>query len=169
MMNREIAIVVALDEKNAIGKNGNLLCHLPNDLKHFKRITENYTVVMGRKTFESLPKGALPNRKNIVLTSGKAEDFPGCTVCRTPEEIRTATTDDEKIFIIGGAQLYRTALPCVNRLYITRIHHTFGDADTFFPDIDWTNWKQLDAEKHPSDEKHAYDYTFETYELNPAG
>jgi dihydrofolate reductase len=169
MENREIAIVVALDEKNAIGKNGNLLCHLPNDLKHFKRITENYTVVMGRKTFESLPKGALPNRKNIVLTSGKAEDFPGCRICRTPEEIRMATTDDEKIFIIGGAHLYRTALPCVNRLYITRIHHTFGDADTFFPDIDWTNWKQLDAEKHPSDEKHAYDYTFETYELNPAG
>jgi len=136
--------VVALDEKNAIGKNGNLLCHLPNDLKHFKRITENYTVVMGRKTFESLPKGALPNRKNIVLTSGKAEDFPGCMVCRTPEEIRMATTDDKKIFIIGGAHLYRTALPCVNRLYITRIHHTFGDADTFFPDIDWTNWKLIE-------------------------
>ncbi len=168
-MNKEIAIVVALDEKNAIGKNGNLLCHLPNDLKHFKRITENYTVVMGRKTFESLPKGALPNRKNIVLTSGKAEDFPGCRICRTPEEIRMATIDDEKIFIIGGAHLYRTALPFVNRLYITRIHHTFDDADTFFPDIDWTKWKQLDAEKHASDEKHAYDYTFETYELNPAG
>ena len=169
MENKEIAIIVALDEKNAIGKNGDLLCHLPNDLKHFKRITENYTVVMGRKTFESLPKGALPNRKNIVLTSEKEEDFPGCIVCRTLEEIKQATADDEKIFIIGGAQLYRTALPFVNRLYITRIHHTFDDADTFFPDIDWTKWKLIDEEKHPSDERHAYDYTFETYELNPAG
>jgi dihydrofolate reductase len=163
MENKEIAIIVALDEKNAIGKNGNLLCHLPNDLKHFKRITENYTVVMGRKTFESLPKGALPNRKNIVLTSGKAEDFPGCRICRTPEEIRTATTDDEKIFIIGGAQLYRTALPCVNRLYITRIHHTFGDADTFFPDINFSEWELTEKETHAADEKHRYDYTFLTY------
>ncbi|HOI80475.1 MAG TPA: dihydrofolate reductase, partial [Petrimonas sp.] len=81
-----IAIIVALDEQNAIGSNGDLLCHLPSDLKHFKKITTGYAVIMGRKTYESLPKGALPNRTNIVITSGEPENYPGCTVVRSVEE-----------------------------------------------------------------------------------
>ena len=103
-----IAIVVVIDEKNGIGKNGGLRWHLPNDLKHFKKITTGHTIIMGRKTYESLPNGSLPDRINIVVTSGDVNNFPGCIVVRSIEEALSVSKSHEKVFIIGGGELYRT-------------------------------------------------------------
>ena len=158
-----LAIIVALDEQNAIGRNGDLLCHLPGDLKHFKQVTTGHIVIMGRKTYESLPKGALPNRTNIVITSDVAENYPGCIVVRSVEEALTQGKEGEKAFIIGGGMLYRTTLPLADQLYLTRIHHSFADADTFFPQIDFSDWELTERETHAADEKHQYGYTFLTY------
>ena len=158
-----LAIIVALDEQNAIGRNGDLLCHLPGDLKHFKQVTTGHTVIMGRKTYESLPKGALPNRTNIVITSDVTENYPGCIVVRSVDEALTQGREGEKAFIIGGGKLYRSTLHLADQLYITRIHHTFADADTFFPDIDPDTWILIEKEVHHADEKNPFDYTFLTY------
>lgn len=161
---RGASIIVALDEQNAIGNKGDLLCYLPNDLKHFKTTTSGHTVIMGRRTFESLPKGALPNRTNIVITSDDAENYPGCVVVRSLEEALAQCEHEDEVFIMGGGQLYRSSLPLANKLYLTRIHHSFENADTFFPEIDFEEWELVDKEAHKADEKHNYDYTFETYE-----
>ncbi|MCE5205837.1 MAG: dihydrofolate reductase [Porphyromonadaceae bacterium] len=161
--NIEIGIIVALDENNGIGREGNLLCHLPNDLKHFKEVTSGHTVIMGRRTYESLPKGALPNRTNVVVTSNAAENYPGCIVVRSVEEALTRCKESEKIFIMGGGQLYRATFGLADRLYLTRIHHTFSDADTFFPEIDFDEWTLTEKEIHDADNKHRYPYTFLTY------
>ncbi len=166
MMNHNtphIAIIAALDEQNGIGRKGGLLCHLPADLKHFKEITSGHCVIMGRKTYESLPKGALPNRTNIVVTSGTAQDFPGCIIARSVEEALSHCKEDETVFIIGGGELYRSTLHLTDKLYLTRIHHTFEDADTFFPEIDFNEWKLVHSETRKKDEKHPYDYSFLTY------
>ena len=159
----EIAIVVVVDENNGIGKDGDLLCHLPNDLKHFKKLTTGHTIIMGRKTFESLPKGALPNRINIVITSDNADNYPGCIVARSVDEAFLLTKKKDKVFIIGGGKIYNSTLYLANKLYLTRIHHRFEDADTFFPDIDFNNWELIEEEKHKADEKHLYDYSFRSY------
>ena len=161
--NPSITIIVALDEQNAIGRNGDLLCHLPGDLKHFRQVTSGHTIIMGRRTFESLPKEALPNRTNIVITSDNAINYPGCIVVRSVEEAFTHCNDDEKAFIIGGGQLYRSTFHLADHLYLTRIHHTFDDADTFFPEIDFSEWRLTEKEKHKADERHQYDYSFQTY------
>lgn len=161
--NQTIDIIVALDEQNAIGRRGGLLCRLPDDLKHFKQITGGHTVVMGRRTFESLPNGPLPNRTNIVVTSGHAGNYPGCIVVRSLCEAVEKSPSGKETFVIGGGQLYRSALPFANMLYLTRIHHTFDDADTFFPGIDFEQWELLGKETHRADEKHLYAYTFSVY------
>ena len=157
---KTIAIIVALDEQNAIGRNGDLLCHLPGDLKHFKKITTGHAVIMGRRTYESLPQGALPNRTNIVVTSGIPGNYPGCTVVRSVEEAISCCSNQEKAFIIGGGKLYRSTLHLATQLYLTRIHHTFDDADTFFPEIDFNEWEITGEERHLSNDNHPYDYTF---------
>jgi dihydrofolate reductase len=159
----EIAMIVATDENNAIGKKGNLLCHLPNDLKHFKQITEHHTVVMGRKTFESLPKGALPNRKNIVMTSQKDAKFTNCIVCHSLDEVWQHCENEDKVFFIGGEQIYKLIIDKADTLYLTRIHHAFPDADTFFPAIDPNEWILVKEKQQDADDKHPFDYTFFTY------
>ena len=161
--NAEVAIIVIVDENNGIGKDGDLLCHLPNDLKHFKKLTTGHIIIMGRKTYESLPKGALPNRINIVITSDNADNYPGCIVARSVDEALLLTKNKEKVFIIGGGKIYNTTLHLANKLYLTRIHHKFEDVDTFFPEIDFNNWELIEEEKHLADEKHLYDYSFTTF------
>lgn len=161
--NKEIAIIVSVDENYGIGKDGDLLCYLPNDLKHFKKLTTGHTIIMGRKTYESLPKGALPNRKNIVITSDNADNYPGCIVARSVDEAIILTKDKEKVFIIGGVKIYSSTLHLANKLYLTRIHHKFKDADTFFPEIDFNNWELIEEEKHKADDKHLYDYSSTTF------
>ena len=117
----KIALIAAVAEKGAIGRDQQLLCHLPNDLKHFKTLTSGHTVVMGRKTFESLPNGALPNRKNIVLTHNTSLSWPNVTVVHTLDEIPIQDTTEDEIFIMGGATLYNETIKIADTLYITHI------------------------------------------------
>ncbi len=166
MIKNPIALIAAVADNGAIGRNQQLLCHLPNDMKHFKNLTSGHTVVMGRRTFESLPKGALPNRRNIVLTHNPHLAWPGVTVVHSLDEL-TAQSPDDLIFIIGGATLYNETIDRADTLYITHIHHTFDDADTFFPPIDETRWIKEEVQEMPADERHAYPYTFVTYRRKP--
>ena len=161
-----ISIIVAIAENYAIGKKGDLLCHLPEDLKHFKQITSGKTVLMGERTFFSLPKHPLPNRRNIVLTDVQGKTFEGAeAVYSIPELVERAKSKDksEEAFVIGGGMVYRQMMPLADKLYITHIHHSWEDADTFFPEIDAKVWKQLSAERHEADDKNPYDYTFAEY------
>lgn len=160
---KKINLIVAADENNAIGRNGGLLCHLPNDLRHFKKITDGHAVVMGRRTFESLPKGALPNRTNIVVTSDNPGNYPGCIVVRSLDEALTRHDGRSELFIIGGGKLYRAAFPLADMLYLTRIHHLFDGADTFFPQINLSEWELVSQKTHQPDERHAFPYTFLEY------
>jgi dihydrofolate reductase len=156
-------IIVAISENNAIGKAGELLCHLPNDLKHFKELTTGATVVMGKKTFFSLPRRPLPNRRNIVLTRDTTFTHESTEVAHSIVELQSMLQKDENVFIIGGGEVYQQFMPLVDELQITRIHHSWENADTFFPKIDFTIWQCVSEERYEADEKHAYAYTFATY------
>ncbi|NLX66751.1 MAG: dihydrofolate reductase, partial [Bacteroidales bacterium] len=112
---------------------------------------------------ESLPKGALPNRTNIVVTSDKEEHYPGCVVVRSLEQALARCNNEDTVFVIGGGQLYRATLPLAEILYLTRIHHTFDDADTFFPEINFDEWELTRQEKYETDQKHQHSYSFLTY------
>ncbi len=159
-----ISIIVAVAENYAIGKKGDLLCHMPADLKHFKEITSGHTVMMGERTFLSLPKHPLPNRRNIVLTDVAGKTFEGAETVYSLDELRAKSEElREEAFVIGGGMVYKQAMEFADKLYITHIHHSWPDADTFFPEIDLNIWKQLSAEKHSADENNPYDYTFAEY------
>ena len=157
-----LSIIVAIAENYAIGKKGNLLCHLPEDLKHFKTITSGKTVLMGERTFYSLPKHPLPNRRNIVLTDVPGKVFDGAEAVYSIDEM-VKLINSEEAFVIGGGMVYRQMMPLADKLYITHIHHSWEDADTFFPEIDSSIWKQISAEYHEADDKNPYDYTFAEY------
>ena len=154
-----ISIIVAIAENYAIGKKGDLLCHLPADLKHFKEITSGKTVLMGERTFFSLPKHPLPNRRNIVLTDVPGKTFEGAEAAYSIDELLKHVSPEEEAFVIGGGMVYRQMMPLADKLYITHIHHSWPDADTFFPEIKADEWKQVSAEKHEADEKNPFDYT----------
>ena len=158
-----ISIIVAIAENYAIGKKGDLLCHLPADLKHFKEITSGKTVMMGERTFFSLPKHPLPNRRNIVLTDVKGKTFEGAEAVYSIDELVAKVQGEEEAFVIGGGMVYRQMMPRTDKLYITHIHHSWEDADTFFPEIKTDEWKQLRAEKHLADDKNPFDFTFAEY------
>ena len=158
-----ISIIVAIAENYAIGKKGDLLCHLPADLKHFKEITSGKTVLMGERTFYSLPKHPLPNRRNIVLTDVQGKTFEGAEAVYSIEELCAKVQGEEEAFVIGGGMVYRQMMPIADKLYITHIHHSWEDADTFFPEIREDEWKLISSEEHKADEKNPYDFTFCTY------
>jgi dihydrofolate reductase len=158
-----IHIIVATDRNMAIGYQNKLLFWLPNDLKRFKELTTGNTIIMGRNTFLSLPKGALPNRRNIVLSTRKDASFPGAETYSSLEEAIKACKEDEKIYIIGGASVYKQALPLADVLCITEIDAEAPAADTYFPTIDPSIWKENSRESHPTDEKHEYPYAFVEY------
>ena len=158
-----ISIIVAIAENYAIGKKGDLLCHMPADLKHFKDITSGKTVMMGERTFFSLPKHPLPNRRNIVLTDVAGKTFEGAEAVYSIDEMVKCIQGEEEAFVIGGGMVYRQMMPLTDKLYITHIHHSWEDADTFFPEIKESEWKLLNAEHHFADEKNPYNYTFATY------
>jgi dihydrofolate reductase len=158
-----ISIIVAVAENYAIGKKGDLLCHMPADLKHFKEITSGHTVMMGERTFLSLPKHPLPNRRNIVLTDVKGKTFEGAETVYSIDEMVNCINGDEEAFVIGGGMVYRQMMERADKLYITHIHHSWPDADTFFPEIDPAIWKQLSAERHEADENNPYAFTFAEY------
>jgi len=158
-----ISIIVAISEENAIGKQGGLLCHLPNDLKHFKAVTNGATVIMGERTFFSLPKHPLPNRRNIVITDVAGKTFEGAESAYSIEEAVQMVANEQEAFIIGGGMVYRQFMPIADKLYITHIHHSWNDADTFFPEIKPEEWQLVSTEKHLADENNPYDYTFAEY------
>lgn len=165
-----ISIIVAISEENAIGKQGGLLCHLPNDLKHFKTVTSGSTVIMGERTFLSLPINkttgthALPNRRNIVITDNKEHTFDGAEMAYSIEDaIKLSTPKAHEAFIIGGGMVYRQFMPLADKLYITHIHHSWKDADTFFPEIKESEWQLISAERQEADENNPYPHTFAVY------
>lgn len=155
-----ITIIAAVARNRAIGKNNKLIYRLPNDMKRFKALTTGNTVIMGRKTFESLPKGALPNRRNIVLSRGKSH-FYACETYSSLDEALAHCSRDEDIYIIGGATLYEEAMGVADRLCLTEIDDTPADADTFFPA--YNGWKATTTEKHYADDRHKFGYTFTDY------
>lgn len=159
-----ITIIAALAQNNAIGFENKLIYWLPNDLKRFKALTTGHTIIMGRKTFESLPKGALPNRRNIVLSRQKDFSAAGAEVFHSLNEALEACADKEDIFIIGGSSLYQEAIEHADRLCLTHIEDTPKQADAFFPEIDESHWNVILNEKHEADEKHHYCYRFTDYE-----
>ena len=156
-----INIIAAVAENRAIGFENKLVYWLPNDLKRFKTLTTGHTIIMGRKTFDSLPKGALPNRRNVVI-SRSVKELPGCDVYGSLDEAMQHCTPDEDIYIIGGASVYEQAMPLADRLCLTEIAATPAEADVFFPD--YSSWKESWREDHDIDEKHAQKYAFVDYE-----
>lgn len=158
-----ISIIVAIAQNRAIGFENKLIYWLPNDLKRFKALTTGHTIIMGRRTFESLPKGALPNRRNIVLTRQNIE-FPGAERYASLEAALAQCKDDEEVFIIGGASVYQEAMSLADKLYITLIKDTPEQADAFFPEIDPSVWRETGRESHSIDEKHLFPYCFVDYQ-----
>lgn len=159
-----IAIIAAIDKNNALGFKNRLLFYLPDDLKRFKTLTTGHTVVMGRKTFDSLPKGALPNRRNIVLSRSTRLELPGAEVYASLEEALLHCADDEQVFIMGGASVYKQAMPLADRLYMTEIDAEAAEADVYFPAIDHELWHETKRDVRRADDRHPCNYAFVDYE-----
>lgn len=155
-----LSIIAAIAKDRAIGNNNKLLYWLPNDLKRFKALTTGHTIIMGRKTFDSLPKGALPNRRNIVL-SRSMKEIEGCDVYGSLKEALGHCDTTEDVYIIGGASVYEQAMPLADRLCLTLVDDTPAEADAFFPPFN--GWEEAWREDHCTDEKHAQRYSFVDY------
>lgn len=156
-----IALIVAIDQNNAIGKDNQLLWHLPKDLQFFKNVTAGNAIIMGRKTFESIGK-ALPNRRNIVISTQKDLQYAGAEITSSLNAAIELVGKADG-YIIGGGSIYEQSLTLVDRLYITKVAASFN-ADTFFPSINWDEWTLVSKEDHPTDEKHAYAFSFCVYD-----
>ncbi|MBL7887414.1 MAG: dihydrofolate reductase [Flavobacterium sp.] len=156
-----ITLIAAAAENNALGKNNDLLWHLPNDFKRFKQLTSHHYIIMGRKTFESFPK-PLPNRTHVIITRQKNYQHEGCIVVSSLKEAITIAPKDETVYVIGGGEIYQQSIAIADCIELTRVHTTL-EADTFFPEIDLTEWKLTFEEFHPKDEKHQYSFTFQTF------
>ena len=158
-----ISIIVAVAKNGAIGLNNELLYRLANDLKRFKALTTGNTIIMGRKTFESLPKGALPNRRNIVLSRQEGLHYENAECYRSLEEALMQCDYTEDVFIIGGGELYKQTLGLAKRLYLTLVDDVPAEADAFFPELNPEEWTETACEEHSADEKHAQAYAFIDY------
>ena len=159
----KIILIAAAAENNALGKDNDLVWHLPDDFKRFKKLTSNHPIIMGRKTFETFPK-PLPNRKHIVITRKQNYKAPDeiIVVNSLEDAIETGKKKDETLFIIGGGEIYKLALDQATHIELTRVHETF-EADAFFPEIDEDKWELINSEEHPKDERHDYAFTYLTY------
>ncbi|ESU21130.1 dihydrofolate reductase [Flavobacterium enshiense DK69] len=157
-----ITIVAAAAENNALGKDNDLIWHLPDDFKRFKQITTGHHIIMGRKTFESFPK-PLPNRTHVIITRQENYKAPeDCLVVGSLEEAISICPKEEDIFIIGGGEIYSQSMKIADKIELTRVFATF-EADAFFPEIHLEEWKLTNEEFHPKDEKHAFDFSYQTY------
>jgi dihydrofolate reductase len=157
-----IIIIAAVSENNALGKDNDLVWHLPDDFKRFKQLTSGHYIVMGRKTFESFPK-PLPNRTHVIVTRQKYYAPEGCIVANSLQEAIQLCPKNVDTYIIGGGEIYKQSMAFAAVLEITRVHNIF-EADTFFPEIDSTIWKLAYEEFHPKDEKHNFSFTYQTYQ-----
>ena len=160
---RNLTLIVAADNNDAIGKDNTLIWHLSNDLKRFKALTSGHHIIMGRKTFESFPK-PLPNRTHIVITRQNDYLVPdGVITAKSLDEALTYVNNDDQPFIIGGGEIYKLAMPYAYKIELTRVNHSFNDADTFFVPIDEKNWKEISKSSYSKDDLHDYDYAFISY------
>ena len=158
---KKISIIVAIAKNFAIGKDNNLLWHIPNDLRRVKKLTTGNVIVMGRNTYLSLPRRPLPDRINLVITDNIDEQFEGCTMAYSIEEAFNLMSDIKENFIFGGASIYKQFLPDVSKIYLTLVHKEF-EADTFFPEINFSEWIELEREDHSPDEKIDFGYSYIT-------
>jgi len=161
-MNKQISIIVAIAANNAIGKDNDLLWHISEDLQRFKSLTEGHTIVMGKKTYFSLPRRPLPKRTNMVITDVDGEQIDNCLMAYSIDEAIAKMEVDNENFIIGGGSIYRQFMTVADKLYITRVHKDF-EGDVFFPEIDSKTWKLLSSEKITNDAQNDFSYTFEIY------
>ena len=155
----KISLIVAVAEDRAIGDKGNLLWHLSSDLKRFKAITTGHTIIMGRKTYDSLPNGALPNRRNIVI-SRQLKSLKDAEVYSDIDEALKATSDEDIVYIIGGGEIYKKTFPRADELHITLVHRSYPEADTRFPEWKLTDWNILKQEQIGQDEKNELDSVY---------
>jgi dihydrofolate reductase len=158
-----ISIIVAVSEDWGIGKDNELLWHISEDLKRFKRLTSGNTVIMGKKTWESLPRRPLPGRKNIVLTDDPQEIIDGSVTAYSIKDALDKCKKNEEIFIIGGGSIYRQFMPIADRLYITHVHKK-APADIYFPEIDLSIWEVVEKEEFRASENNSIPYTYTVYE-----
>ena len=157
-----ISIIVAIAENNAIGLNNDLLWHIPEDMKRFRQITTGHRIIMGKRTYESLPNRPLKNRTNIVISDIPGDRYEGCLMAYSIREVLDLCPADEESFIIGGGMVYRQFLPLADRLYITRVHKSF-EGDVFFPEIDPDEWEET-AREEGNPEGLDFTYSFMTYD-----
>jgi len=166
----KVSLIVAVSENGVIGKNNDLIWHLPKDIRLFKETTMGHHVIMGRKNFESIPHKyrPLPNRTNVVITRQTDYAAEGCVVVNSVEEALEVAknNNDNEAFIIGGGQIYKLALEAkmIDKIYLTKVHHSF-EGDTFLPELS-SNWEEVSKVEHKADEKHSYDYDFITLKKN---
>lgn len=160
-----VSIIVAAAENNVIGKDNDLIWHLPDDMQFFKQKTSGHHVLMGRRNYESIPQKfrPLPKRENIVVSRGDYESTPPLHYVKSiAEGLRIAEENgEEELFVIGGGEIYRQSMELANRLYLTRVHAEF-EGDTYFPQIG-SEWREVSRKEHPADERHEYAFTFIEY------
>lgn len=157
-----ITLIAAAGENNELGKDNDLVWHLPDDFKRFKKLTTGHHIIMGRKTFESFPK-PLPNRTHLVITRNKNYQKEGAVVVHSLDEALLKAQNDPQPFIIGGGEIYKIAMETADKIELTRVYGSF-DADTYFPKIDTEEWQLISEVKHEKDEKHNYAFSYLTYE-----
>jgi dihydrofolate reductase len=164
----KLSLIVAVAKNGIIGHNNQLIWHLPNDLKQFKRLTTGHCIIMGRKTFKSIGK-PLPNRTSIIISRNMDFQIEGCITVNSLENAisEAKKIETEEAFVIGGAEIYRLALPIVDKIYLTEVHHTY-EGDTFFPEIDKNIWQETYRENFDIDEKHSVKYSFVEMERKAA-
>ena len=156
-----IVMIAAVAENNALGKDNELVWHLPNDFKRFKELTSGHYIIMGRKTFESFPK-PLPNRTHVVITRQEDYQPEGCIIVHSIEDAIQKCPENEEVFIIGGGEIYKQGLDFSDKIEITKVHAHF-EADAFFPEINENKWELVQSELNLKDERHLYDYTYQTF------
>tara|TARA_B100001250_G_scaffold232956_1_gene200023 strand:+ start:1238 stop:1732 length:495 start_codon:yes stop_codon:yes gene_type:complete len=161
MENRELTIIAAVSINNVIGNKNKLIWNLPNDLKRFKKLTTGHSIIMGRKTFDSLTN-PLPDRDNIVITRSTNYSNPGIKVCSSIEEAMSLTKTDTQPFIIGGGEIYSQTINMVDKIELTRVHEKF-DGDAYFPEIPLDIFELINEEKYSSDSENEFDYSYLTY------
>ena len=156
-----ITMIAAAGENNELGKDNDLVWHLPDDFKRFKQLTTGHHIIMGRKTFETFPK-LLPNRTHIVITRNKAYHKKGVTIVHSMKDALHIAKEDDQPFIIGGGEIYKIGMEVADKIELTRVHGIF-DADAFFPEIPSEGWITIFEERHEIDDRHAYAFTYETW------
>ena len=154
-------LIAATSLNNALGKDNKIIWHLPDDFKRFKDLTSGHYIIMGRKTFESFPK-PLPNRTHVVITRQENYAPEGCIVVNSIESAFAMCPKNEDTFLIGGAEIYELGLPYIDKIELTLINENF-EADAFMPKIDFSKWELIQEEFHAKDEKHAHEFSFQTF------